>query len=172
MENKNLNNEQARELKAIKDCTREDIEKDCVKVLSNLRKVTTKAKQKQASRTYYTITFFLVPGVCEKTINLELAEFVNITRSLNLRPEQAESKLGCNFNTWCRLSKGNTLDVQSNELRNYWLAEFIINKMVRKSVFLKELDIDNIGNELKFIERIGSIDNVEGSVEMPIFLDF
>ena len=187
MENKKLENEivnqevksedkkqEKRVLKSIKDCSPQDIEKDCIKVTSNMKKIVTKAKGNQASRTYYTITFYLVPGICEKTINLELAEFVNIVRSLNLRIEQAENKNGLSFYSWCRLSQGETLDVQTGESKKYWLAEFIVNRMVRKSVFLKELDVDNMIGEkgINFIHRSGSIENVEGSVEMPIFLDF
>lgn len=182
MEEKKLINEEekskkvdeGRVLKSIKECSIDDIQKDCSKVQAVMRKVVTQARGNQPSRTYYSITFLLVPGVCEKTVTLELGEFYNITKSLGLSMTQAEHKNGVKFNTWCRLSEGKTLDNNTMEYRQYWLAEFIVNKMVRKSVFLKELDVDNLSYEqdIKFIKRAGSIDSIESSVEMPIFTGF
>ena len=178
MENKNLNNEnvknentnEERELKPFKDCSNEELKSDCIIVPAKLLKLVTKAKNNKPSRTYYQISINFVPGICDKDITLTQEEFIHVVRSYKFKLEQVEALRPLAINVLVRPSCGKSLN-SKGELRDYHLLEIFIDRMVRKSVFLSDIDVDNVDDSIKFIKRKGNINFDENAEQMPTFLD-
>ena len=177
-----MNKNEAKELKSLKEMTQEEIKEECEICQCKLLKVVTKAKTNRPSTTYFTATVVLDPGIAEAKIRLEQAEFINIIKSTvlkdvapNERNARLESAITANKEITVmvavRFSKGEKLNPDTKETRPFYLAEVMFNKNVRKSVFLSDLDADNIGDDIEFILRKGSLNIDEEANIVPSFFE-
>lgn len=169
MEKTNLEKNEV-ELKRIKDLSPDEIKKELKSVVIKLLKVKTKARNNQPSRTYYQATVIILPGICEKAISLKQDEFIHVLKKNSKENELQNENREISIIGAARFSKGQRVD-DMKEVHDYWLVELLLDNLVRKSIFLTDLDADNIGDDIEFITRKGVLtQDLEVAEIMPTFL--